>query len=313
LRELSKGQRDALLFGAMTGPMAVVCGGKSLVWAIPAVAIAWVIYAAVRKKLPEGRGLAEFLPVWILIPELLFLILAAAQTASHAAIGWQASGAWPLFPLILLALGGAAAWQDTDGIGRCAVLLTLGCVLFYATVLGASALEQREIPKVGEWTEGFPILITALSAVCGLFLPAKKGGTRFWIGTALFTALLLFATAGKRGDIPFLTAVKGIELFGILQRFEALASCVMTAGLFLMLALLAGAGGEIVKCLGIAQVKGWAVIAPAALVVWWIDEVDPMIFTVGAAIFWGVIPLLTLPVVGLKNAEKRTEKREKSS
>ena len=130
MQELSKGQRDALLFGAMTGPMAVACGGKSLIWAIPAMATAWAIYTAVRRKIPEGHGLSEYLPVWILVPELLFLILAAAKTASHAAVGWQTDGAWSLFPLILLALGGAAAWQGTDEIGRCAVLLAIGSAVF---------------------------------------------------------------------------------------------------------------------------------------------------------------------------------------
>ena len=174
-------------------------------------------------------------------------------------------------------------------------------------------MEQRNIPAVGAWTEGLPILITALSGVCGLFLPTKKGGGRFWFAVGVFTVLLLYATGGKSGEVPFLTAVKGIEVFGILQRFEALASCVMTVGLFLMLALLAGAGGEIVKTLGVGQIKGWAVILPASIVVWWIDEVDAAILTVGAALFWGIIPLLAQGIVGEKKDEKKIKKDEKSS
>lgn len=313
LRELSKGQRDALLFGAITGAMAVACGGTSLFWAIPAIAVACAIYTVVRRALPEGRSLAEYLPVWILVPELLFLILTAARTASHAAVCWQGSGVWPLFPMVLLALAAASTWQNVDGVGRCAVLLALAGALFYAPVLGAAALEQENQLQAGKWTEGMPVLITALSGVCGLFLPARKGGTRFWVGVSVFAALFLYSTAGKSGDLPLLTAVKGISLFGVLQRFEALAACIITIGLFCMLALLASAGSEIVKQLGIAQMKGFAVIVPAASIVWWANEVNPMILTVGAILFWGVIPLLALPVVSGKETKKRRKKDEKSS
>lgn len=122
--ELSRGQRDSLLFGAVAGTVAVTCGGMSLLWSIPALILAGAVYGAVRRILPEGKSLAEYMPVWLLVPELLFLILAAAKTASHAADCWPGHSAWQLFALALLALAGASALQGTDAVGRCAVLLT---------------------------------------------------------------------------------------------------------------------------------------------------------------------------------------------
>lgn len=313
LGELSRGQRDAVLFGAAAGAMGVSCAGLSIWWALPALAVSFGLYSVIRKALPEGKGLSDYMPLWMLVGELLFLILAAAKTAAHAADCWPGHSSWQLFALVLLALAGAASLQGTDAVGRVAVLLTLGCVLFYVPVLGAAAWEAKPQPEIGEWMEGFPILLTSLTLVCGLFLPSQKRSGRLVTGLAVFTVLLLWCTRGKDGPMPLLEAVRGITLFGVFQRFEALASCALTAGLFLMLALFASAGGEIVRSAGAGKYGGLAVILPAALTVWWVDAVHPAVFAVGAGLFWGILPLLVLPVVARKNGRKNSENREKSS
>ena len=299
--ELSRGQRDSLLFGAVAGTMAVTCGGMSLPWAVPALLLAGVIYCAVRRVLPEGKSLAEYMPVWLLVPELLFLILAAAKTASHAADCWPGHFSWQLFALALLALGAASALQGTDAVGRCAVLLTAGSILFYLPVLGAAAWQTGPAVEAGDWKEGIPVLLTSLTVVCGLFLPAKKRSGRLLGGLAIFTLLLLYVTAGRGGSLPLLTAVRGITLFGTVQRFEAVASCALTVGLFLMLAMFAAAGQEILRIMGAGNYGALAVTVPAAAVIWWINVVDPLLFTLGAAVLWGVVPVVTLPVVAKSN------------
>ena len=309
--ELSRGQRDSLIFGAAAGTMAVTCGGMSLLWSVPALLLAGAVYGAVRRALPEGEGLAAYMPVWMLVSELLFLILAAAKTASHAADCWPGHSAWQLFALALLALAGASALQGTDAVGRCAVLLTAGSILFYVPVLGASAWETSLPAEAGAWKEGIPVLLTALTAVCGLFLPAKKRSGRLLTGIAGFTVLLLCVTAGRDGRLPVLTAVRGITIFGAVQRFEALASCVLTVGLFLMLALFAAAGGEILKSMGAGNYGALAVTVPAAAAVWWMDAVHPLLFAVGAVLFWGIFPLMLLPVVAAKTRKNSLTKNEK--
>ena len=309
--ELSRGQRDSLLFGAVAGTVAVTCGGMSLLWSIPALILAGAVYCAVRRILPEGKSLAAYMPVWMLVPELLFLILAAAKTASHAADCWPGHSAWQLFALALLALAGASALQGTDAVGRCAVLLTAGSILFYVPVLGAAAWQSTPPAETGSWKEGIPVLLTALTVVCSLFLPSQKRSGRMLAGLAGFTVLLLYVTAGRNGKLPVLTAVRGITLFGAAQRFEAVASCVLTVGLFLMLALFAASGGEILGAMGAGNYGALAVTVPAGAAVWWVDAVHPAMFVVGAALFWGVFPLLLLPVVACKSRKNSLPKNEK--
>ena len=311
MNELSRGQRDSLLFGAVAGAMGVSCGGMSLLWSLPALAVSVGIYLLIRKALPAGESLSAYMPVWMLVGELLFLILAAAKTASHAADCWPGHASWLLFALVLLALAGAASLQGTDAVGRIAVLLTLGCVLFYVPVLGAASWEARPGTEAGEWKEGVPVLLTSLALVCGLFLPSKKRSGRLLAALAVFMVLLLWCTRGKDKTLPVLEAVRGITLFGVFQRFEALASCVLTAGLFLMLALFASAGGEIARSMGIGKYGGLIVILPAALSVWWIGVVNDGLFALGAALFWGIFPLSVLPIVVRKQSRKNSKNNEK--
>lgn len=312
MSEWSRGQRDCLLFGSAAAALAVTWSGAGLLWTVAALAAAGAVCAAVSRVLPENTGLVSYMPVWLLVPELLFLMLAAAKTASHAAACWPGHASWQLFALVLLALAGAASEQGSGGIGRCAVLLCAGAAVFYIPVLPA-ALCRAEPSARSDWKTGIPVLLTALTPICGMFLPSKGKMGRLLGCFAVFALLLGAGIAGKDGPMPFLTAVKGITAFGTLQRFEALASCVLTAGLFLMLCLFAAAGGEIIRALGAGDHGGLAVVICAAAAIWWADAVAPVLYAVGAALFWGILPLLTLPVVAFDGKKKTCRKSEKRS
>jgi len=308
---MTAGQRDCLLFGAVYAPVAIACGGLSMLWAVPALALAALLYSVMRHLLPEGRSLADVLPRWLLVPELLFLIVAAAGVAAMAAACWPGGGSDPLFSLALLALGGAAAWQGSAAAGRCAGILTWAAIAFFALVLGAAVIEGEQPANVGVWQEGLPVWTVLLLPACGLFLPSDKGKMRFWAGIAVYTLLVLAVTFGKGGDLPLLTAVKGIELFGILQRFEALASCVLTAGLFLTLAVLGCSANEILRALEMPAIPGAAMIVPEAALLLWIREIPGWIFAAAASIFWGLCPLLALLLEGHRQEKKIRSKSEK--
>lgn len=300
LDKLTAGQRDCLRFGAIAAPMILACGGRGVLWAVPALALAALADGAVRRRLPEGKSLAACLPKWILIAELLFLIVAAAAVAAMTPLCWP-EGSWPLFPLALLVLAGAAARQGTGAAGRCAVPVAWGCILFLGVVVAAALPEAK--PAAGEWPEGLPVLTVALLGVCGWFLPSEREKPeRLWLGLAVFTLLLL--ALGK--DLR--TAAKGIELFGILQRFEALVSCALTASLFLSLTLLAAAGGEILRALGVKKITGEAVLLPAAALMFWISEVPAWVFSIGTAIFWGILPALAQGIGDSGKDEKKNVK-----
>lgn len=298
--KLTAGQRDCLRFGAIAAPMALACGGRGMLWAVPALALAALADWAVRRRLPEGKSLAACLPKWVLIAELLFLIIAAAAVAAMTPLCWP-EGSWPLFPLALLVLAGAAARQGVGAAGRCAVPAAWGCILFLGVVVAAALPEAK--PAAGEWPEGLPVLTVALLGACGWFLPSEREKPeRLWLGLAVFTLLLL--ALGK--DLR--TAAKGIELFGVLQRFEALVSCALTASLFLALTLLAAAGGEILRALGVKKITGETVLLPAAALMFWISGVPAWVFSIGTAIFWGILPALAQGIGDSGKDEKKNVK-----
>lgn len=298
LDKLTAGQRDCLRFGAAAAPMALACGGRGMLWAVPAMALAALADWAVRRRLPEGKSLAACLPRWLLIAELLFLIVAAAAAAAMTPLCWP-EGSWPLFPLTLLVLAGAAARQGTGAAGRCAVPAAWGCILFLGLVVAAALPEAK--PAAGAWPEGLPVLTVALLGVCGWFLPSEREKPgRLWLGLAVFTLPLL--ALGK--DLR--TAVRSIELFGVLQRFEALVSCALTASLFLTLTMLAAAGGEILRAIGVKKITGEAVLLPAAALMFRVSGVPAWVFSVGAAIFWGLLPILAQGIGGGGKDEKKT-------
>ena len=302
--KLTASQRDCLRFGAIAAPMALACGGKGVLWAVPALALAALADWAVRRRLPAGRSLAEVLPRWALLLELLFLIAAAAAVAAMTPLCWP-NGSWPLFPLALLVLAGAAVRPGTGAVGRCAVPVAWGCILFLGLVLAAALPEAKPQPA-RSWNEGLPVLTVALLGVCGQFLPSEREKPgRLWLGLALFTLPLL--ALGK--DLR--TAVRSIELFGVLQRFEALVSCALTAGLFLALALLAASAGEILRALGLERATGAAVLVPAAALIFWIAAVPGWVLAAGAGLFWGVLPLLAQGIGGSGDGEKSPSKSEK--
>lgn len=298
LDKLTAGQRDCLRFGAIAAPMALACGGRGMLWAVPALVLAALADWAVRRRLPEGKSLAAVLPRWMLIPELFLLIAAAAAAAAMTPLCWP-DGAWPLFPLALLVLAGAAVRPGTGAAGRCAVPVAWGCILFLGLVVAAALPEAK--PAAGQWPEGLPVLTVALLGICGWFLPSEREKPgRLWLGLAAFTLPLL--ALGK--DLR--TAVRSIELFGVLQRFEALVSCALTASLFLALTLLAAAGGEILRALGVKKCGGEVLLVPAAALLCWISAAPAWLFPAGAVIFWGVFPALAQGIGGGDKGEKNT-------
>lgn len=292
--------RNVLRFSAAAAPMAIACGGLSPLWAVPALALAALLDAAAERQERKIGPLAARLPRPLLLLELAFLVPAAAAVAAMAPACWPDGGSFPLFPLTLLFLGGAAAVLGPESCERSAVVLGLGCALLFAATLLATTLQLRPSYDPGPPEDALPVLACALLALTGRFLPARqgRGGGWFWAALGAFTVAALCAAFGKGTTLPLLRAVESISLFGFLQRFEALLSCALTVGLFLSLALLGCAAGELTGAMGKDRRLGAAVMLPAAALVFFLEAVPVWFFVAGACLFWGLVPVLPLPVGG---------------
>lgn len=305
--------RNVLRFGAAAAPLAIACGGLSPLWAVPAVALAALLDAAAGWQERKSGPLVDRLPKALLLLELGFLVPTAAAVAAMAPACWPDGGSFPLFPLTLLALGAAAAVLGPEPCERSAVVLGLGCALFFAATLFATTLQLRPSYDPGPPADALPVLACALTALVGRFLPARqrRGGGWFWVALGAFAVAALCAAFGKGTTLPLLRAVESISLPGFLQRFDALMSCALTVGLFLALSLLGCAAREIIRTLGKDSRYGAAVMAAAGVLVFFIEAIPVWFFVTGACLFWGLVPLLPLSMGGHGEEKKSLSKPEK--
>ena len=115
--------------------------------------------------------------------------------------------------------------------------------------------------------------------------------------------LLLF----KSMPLPFLTLTKSLSVLSVMQRFELLLSVAQLLGLFALLTMLVCAAermlGAVRRKNGTGSTGGvFCLLAFGGsflayrLPIW--------SWAVGAAIFWGVVPILTQVIVNIKKSEK---------
>ena len=106
---------------------------------------------------------------------------------------------------------------------------------------------------------------------------------------------------------PLYTLTKSLSVLSVMQRFELLLSTAQLLGLVSLLTLLVCAAARTAEvCLG----AGWGekkegVFCLLAFGVSFLTQRLPMaVWVVGAATFWGVIPILTQVIGNIKKNEK---------
>lgn len=301
--KMTAGQRDAMVFSALSAPVALLCGGKSILWALPPLFAVGLLYAA---SVRQGT-IADALPKWLCTLELVFLITVMAKTARLAELCWAGS-VFPLFPLALLALAAAGASGSVGAAGSGAALLTwaLGVLLVITLV---PTLAETEAPvDVGSGADGAAIWTVLLTSMYGVFVPAggqrRKG--RLWAAVSIYTMNIVFVSWGRSGAVPFLTAVKNAELLGTFQRYEALAACAITIGLWELMLLLSCAGNTMLKRLG--RKGGWEAAPAAAGFLFVVERLPQWWYVIGMTIFCGAVPATALCVERIRKNQKTRKK-----
>lgn len=313
MRRLRNAERNIWLLAAIPTSMAMISANP--LWAIPAVCVAAILYYIVYQAIPTGSGLAQMMPKWLLILEWCFLLVVVGKTAGLIAGCWP-KGNGVLFALVLLTLAGAAAGHGTAEAGRVASVLGWIAVAIIAVMLVPLTLEtQKTQPNQNDdsWIQGFSVLSSAMLPLCGLFLPVtkQKKETGLWSGILIGTIFILYGSSGGAGEVPLLHAIKGLELFGIFRRFEAVAACVLTIGLFLILTLFFCSAREVAEEI---EETGWMrkIFYPAGVAVYCAaHHISGGLVQYAAPLFWGVFPVLTLLVVPPEAREKRLKKSKK--
>lgn len=334
--EFSPRQLMALLLTALSAPLAIVCAKTGWRWVLAALALAglfyWLIVFIVR-GLPQGLGYVEMLTAaygrwmgkWLSGVYWLWLALAAARTGRMAALAFPGDRAFPLIPLVLLAVAALTAAKSTASVCRFGGVLYLfvGALLAFTLIFGAANVQMQNLRPTGGPSEMLGPMGVLLAPVVGLFLRDRMNGSGgrcgrwFLLAAVLSLGLSLVCTGAlslplaKQSANPFWLMSRSISVLGVMERFEALISALLALGFCCLLALLLLAGRKALHGLfsrGYRAGSWWTAALSAALL-WPVSQIPNSFYLYGDLIFWGLLPILTLGIV----FAKKSEKNEKSA
>lgn len=258
----------------------------------------------------------EHWPRWLRVVELAWLIALLAGLARVSGSSWEDANAFPSIPIILLLLAAFAAQRGAIRTSRAGATL----VWLVLPVLGIVALAGTVDANV-QWVRmGLEVpdgmLVTLLLLPClAAFLPREKSkagkSAAIVLGVAAVAAAVLMdmtlgATVAQSAENSFYTFSKGVNLFGVAERFEPLVACVLTAGWFAGFSLILCAIYHLAEEIFFPAAK-WSVwiAAAAAGGLMCILPNSGYWMAIGALIFWGFLPVAAQGIGGIKNIGKK--------
>lgn len=251
--------------------------------------------------------------------ELLWLLFAASGAAAASQIAFE-DDLGPFLPAIPLLLAALAGQKGRLPAGRVCGVLSLCIAGLYAIIAAASVRHVQ-----ADWCrpQGVPAdaalaFCLCLGPVSMAFITAEGETPRISPGATAASALLpavpAFLTAAclspelaRQEPLPFLTLTKSLSVLSVMQRFELLLSVAQLLGLFALLAMLVCAAENMMDTVRQRKHTGSAggVFCLLAFGGSFLAYRLPIwVWAVGAAIFWGAVPILTQVIVNIKKTEK---------
>ena len=317
-------QSGAWAFCALSVPAVLSCAGRSWNWVLlgcAAAAAFFVLAGCLRgKSEPENltvlmpRALGRYAGRVLLGFGGIYTLLAAAQTAASAGAAFPDETAQLAGPAILV----LAALVNRKGAARAAKVcgvVTLILAALYTIRRGSAARQVRPqwLAPWGNVRQTAEILPSMLAPACLWFLPGRtEQAGKGWLALlVLCPAVVAGITSGclsprltQQLAQPFYTVSQSLSVLDVMERFEPLVSSALLMGLFAMESLLiAAAGQQLSGAIGRPLSSGWAIygLCAAAFVLRFVSSgITAAAWGLGAAIFWGIVPLLTQLIVAIK-------------
>lgn len=252
-------------------------------------------------------------PKWLSVLELLWLPMFLGGIAAESSTCWESQG--KIIPAALLLL---SAWGAQHGAQKASRAVAVLCWLFFPLLLivllaGGENLNLQWIGQELDRPDGRLIAVLLVPGLAA-FIPGGNRKKATWIvpvisGVAVLCALWLEATIGatvaKSVRNGFYEYSKGITLFGVAKRFEALIACALTGGWFALFAVVLSTANHLAQNLKAGWGRGatW-LCALAGGVLMCTLHIPPEILGFGSLIFWGLLPLLTQGIGLRKKSEK---------
>ena len=319
---ISGRQAGAWGFCAMSVPAVLTCAGLGWGWVLLGCAAA-ASYLYVSGALSNGavdltqltqEAFGKTLGRALLALGGAFSLLAAAQTASRASMafpdGTQALAA-PTVILLAVLSNRKGAQQAARACGALFLLLAG----LYAVILLAAVknVQVRWLTPWGGARQTVRVIPAMLSLTALRYLPGRQERTKgSWLGAlTLLPALLAAVTAGclsprltQQLELPFYTVSQSLSVLDVMERMEPLVSAALLMGFFALTSLLlAGAQAQLRQAIPAIFGTKWGIWALGALAFglhFATGAISENVWALGAAVCWGILPLLTQLIVAIK-------------
>ena len=319
---ISGRQAGAWGFCAVSVPAVLTCAGLGWGWVLLGCAIV-VGYYVLTQELAGG---AVYLPEFtvrafgkaagrvVLAIGGVFTLLAAAQTARQAGNAFP-DGTAELAGGVIVLLGTLAGEKGAKQAAKvCGVLFLVLAGLYTIIILAAAKnVQLRWMEPWGGARQTLEVVPPLLVLTCLRFLPGRKAAVKSgWLGLlAVCPAAFAALTAGclsprltQQLTFPFYTVSQSLSVLGVMERLEPVVSAALLLGFFALESLLLEATREqIERAAPIIAGKRWARVA-LGIVVFGLsfvtDGIPAEAWALGAAVCWGIAPLLTQLIVAIK-------------
>jgi hypothetical protein len=274
----------------MSAPLAIYAGKTSWEWTLVTGVVCISASLVVLRFGSSDYGKL------LRLGQLILLSIVAGIFSREISACWGEESV--SMPLVLLVLAALSAGNGAQNAGRVCCCVAWAATIVYAVILavGVKNIEWTRLAEMGYCHE--MMIVSFLMPAIWLLLPAERSKAVSLIGMVVFGAvisILCFGTLSSRGvmdaQLPIYQYSKSLTMLGIAERFEAVASVVLTLGIYCTLSLILRAAEEMMK-------HGALVAAIIAAINVRIDTVFVVIISV---IMWIILPL----IVNVKKVKKR--------
>ncbi|MDD6024345.1 MAG: hypothetical protein PUC06_08955 [Oscillospiraceae bacterium] len=300
-------KRGAGLFASSVGIAAVVTAGFEPL----EVLVGWIGAGILRLVFMGAAGFGkEKGTAWITI---------AAGIPITAGLVWAAEQAFPQESTFPFVSGCILLLLYRIMIGEKENAVITGNVLGLCILPLIAVIELFGVKNL-DWTQMMPYGFSGMHVliVMGIATPwwAMESGEKPWSwflasgGASVVMSTLTAGILGKalraKTDAPLYRAVQGIEIFGKLQRFEALLAAAILMGIFSAAILMGEKMREAIEVLGVENKKKYylwimAAVFATELIIRSVKQTNGYWIT---GIYWGLILLYGIWVVFFNKVEK---------
>ncbi len=301
-------QQTAWLAVAASGPILSLIGrnavGDVLVTALVCGILCFLVLRGTAKP---GK--------WLSLFQIISTTVCLGSIAGKSASCWDHTADLPIIPWTLLVIAAFATGKGGDRARRAGSVL----LWFVLPVIGITLLAgvgELNISAV-RTMEGLPAwgLVPLFLLPCLHYFSADREtrimGKGIW-GLGILAVIATFWMDAVLGgqvaahlENAFYEYSKGITIFGIAERFEALVGCALTVGWFGLFSYLLGitfaSGERLGKDSGVPMV--WICAASAGILMWKM-HIPVEIAAVLSLISWVFLPVLTQIIDRVKNVNK---------